>query len=112
MFKLAASPVYWQTIETEVTGENGVRTAVKFDIQFKRLSSDQHKELAARIPAESMNDADIAREVVVGWRGVADEENNQIEFSAENFDKMLQLGFATSIVVHFFRSYPKARQKN
>jgi hypothetical protein len=112
MFKLAQSPVFWATVETEITAEKGGRTLAKFDLQYRRLTQDEAIALGARIEADNLDARVIARELVVGWRNIGDDEGNPIEFNASNFERLLDYGFARSIVDTFTANLPKAKQKN
>lgn len=112
MFKLAMSPTFWATVEVEVTAEDGKRQTVKFDLLYSRLSLEEGKALAGEMEGGNVEFDDLARKIVKGWRGVAGDDGAALEFSAENFDRMLNLGFAVPIVDTFRKNLPKAKGKN
>lgn len=112
MFKLSLSPTFWAIVEIDIAAEGGGRTVAKFDLQYKRLTLDESKAMADRIGDGETDPAVIARELVVGWRSVGNEDGSALDFNAENFDKMLGLGFGRQIVETFTRNLPKAKQKN
>lgn len=112
MFKLAQSPEFWVPVEFEWTTEKGAREIVKFRVRCKRLALDAITALQQRIRDESLLDDAVAREIVVGWDGIADEDGNVAAFNEESFARFLQLGTAGAIVVAYFNAYPRARVKN
>lgn len=112
MFKLAQSPAFWVAIDFEWTAENGARQRATFDARCKRMSVDEVQELQERIRSQQLDDRTVAREVVVGWRGIEGEDGGEAPFTPENFERLLNLGVGSAIVMTFFTTYPKARQKN
>lgn len=112
MFKVAMSPTFWATVEVEVTAEKGGRQTVKFDLQYRRLSLDDAKALAARIDEQTNDIAEIAREIVTGWRGMTGDDNEELPFSPDNFERLLNLGFGRAIVDTYAKNLPRARVKN
>jgi len=112
MFKLAQSPEFWMPVEFDWTSENGSRGKNKFEVRVKRFSDDALRELQERIRIEQMEDCVVARELCVGWRGVMDDEGGEAEFNEANFNRLLNLGIGSAIVVTYFAQYPRARQKN
>jgi hypothetical protein len=112
MFKLSQSPTFWAAVEVEITAEKGGRTVAKFDLQYKRLTQDEAVALGERLGTETTDARMIARELVTGWRGVADENDVAVEFSEAAFERLLDLGFARPIIDAFTHNLPKAKQKN
>jgi len=109
MFKLAVSPSYFAPVTVALPGAKAKQV---FDAEFKRLDATELKDLAARTAAGELDDAGYAREIVIGWKGVAD-ENGELEFSDSNLDRLLDIyPVASSIVQGFFASLEGARAKN
>jgi outer membrane PBP1 activator LpoA protein len=111
LFKRAQSETFWSMVEIEYTPENGGRQIIKFELQYKRLSDDQWQELRDRIRSEQLDDKAVVREMVTDWR-VKDDDGNPAEFTPENLTQLLNLGFASAIVINLFQNFPKAKQKN
>jgi len=60
-----------------------------------------------------MNDSDIARQVLVGWSGITDDEGEEVPFSKAALDRLLDVPMlATAIVTTYFKSLQGAKQKN
>lgn len=112
MFKLAQSPEFWVPVEFEWTSEKGNREVVKFRARCKRFTLDEITDLQKRIRDEQLMDDVVAREVVVGWDGIEDDDGKPAEFDSQSFGRFLQLGTAGAIVLAYFRAYPRAREKN
>ena len=111
IFKVALSPTFWAKVEVEVTAEDGRRVPVDFDLQYKRVTPDEATEIGGRL----QNNGDLrntVRELVVGWKRVAGDDGSTLDFSPENFERLLDLGFAGPILDTFLKNLPKAKQKN
>jgi hypothetical protein len=97
MFKLSTAPAsayYWPVKATIPGTSNTDPVTVEFDAQFKRLTKTQ----VAAIDKAAASDIDaFVREVMVGWRGVADDNDTPLPFLPENLATLLdipQLGLA------------------
>lgn len=112
MFKLTQSPKFWAKVEIEVTAEDGRRTAVDFDLEYKRLSHDEAVALGERIESGNGDVREIVREIVTGWRRVAGDDGSTLDWSTENFETLLNFGFAKAIFDTFTKNLPRARVKN
>lgn len=100
---------YWPVKITQPTG-NGATEKSTFDIHFKRISQSRLKEA---INSPEANDVDFAKEVVIGWRGVHDEEKKEIQFSESAFADVLEIpGVAAAISTAYLESISGAKAKN
>jgi hypothetical protein len=111
LFKRAQTETFWSAVEVEFTTDSGGKGVAKFELQYKRLSNDQWQALRDRIRDEQLDDNAVVREMVTDWR-VKDDDGNPAEFTPENLEQLLNLGFASAIVVNLFKNFPKAKQKN
>lgn len=111
-FKLTQSPTFWAAIEAEFAAEKGGKQAARFEAKFKRLSIDELSVLQERIRNEQMTDAQVARAIVVDWRGIEADDGSAAEFNSDNLDRLLNLGFGSAIALAFFATLPKAKAKN
>jgi hypothetical protein len=112
MFKIALSPTFWQTVKFDVQGEEGGRVTGAFDLQFKRLTMEEVKALMDRIAEDKADDETFLREVVVGWRGVAGPDGDELTFSGDAFHQLCNMGMTTPILAAFYQALPKAKAKN
>lgn len=112
MFKVTQSPTFWAKVEVEVTAEDGRRTKVDFDLQFKRLLQDEAIALGEAIQHGNGDLRGTCRDIVVGWRRVAGDDGSTLDWSADNFDLLLNLGFSKAIFDTFIDNLPQAKRKN
>ena len=109
MFKIALTETYTAPVTVVLPGST---TKHVFDAEFKRLSQPDVESLMTRVRAGKLPDAELCREVLVGWNGVADEAG-PMSFSPTTLDKLLRIySVAGSIVNGFFASLDGAQLKN
>ena len=96
----------------KVPAEDGTLADAAFDVQFRRLKAEEVDALMAKAHAERRSDADVAREIVVGWRNVVG-ASGVIAFTPEAFTKLLAVpGAGTVITRALFESVSKGAEKN
>lgn len=103
MFKLDLSKTFKWPVKFTVVDNNGRQQAHEIKLEFKRVSAEESKRLLADIQAAEKDrkanedegivlspreqvesEADFLLQVVTGWEGVADENNNALPFNKEN----------------------------
>jgi hypothetical protein len=100
-------------ISFDVPVDGGRHQRQTFDGEFVRVSQSRLRELAELLQGEAATDADIAREVLVGWSGITDDEGEEVPFSKAALDRLLDVPMlATAIVTTYFKSLQGAKQKN
>jgi hypothetical protein len=114
MFKLDLSPSYWWPVKFRLPTAAGSQMETRsFDAEFKRLELGALEDLSKRSQAQSLSDAAIATELVIGWKGVADAQGRELPFTAGNFAQVLAVpGVAGAVCAAFFGSQPRAAEKN
>lgn len=113
MFVLDKSPSYSWPVQTEVASNNGKFETETFDVNFKRVTESEKMQFFGAETVQRHTDVEICKKVVVGWKGVTDENGNEIPFSQENLDKLLEIPKVSSfIVIAFLESLAGARVKN
>lgn len=140
MFRVTQSPTFWSTVEIDVVPEDGGKPKkFPFDQQFPRLSSDEFRVFAEAVQKDRLEDPVCARLLMTGewkrvvypndvptdeearkkwfvrmkWRGVVDEQDQPLEPSDGNIDRLLNnVGVAAVIVKKFFDDIGKAGAKN
>jgi len=71
------------------------------------------RELGEAIQTEEASDQDIAREVLVGWAGITDDDGEEVPFSKAALERLLDIPMlATAIVTTYFKSLQGAKAKN
>lgn len=112
MFKLAQAPAFWAKVEAMYPTEDRGMQTISFDVRFRRLSTDELQALQERIREEQLDDRTVARELVVGWRGIEGLEGGEAPFTPEGYEKLLNLGLGSAICLTYFQFVPRARAKN
>lgn len=111
-FVLKQSTTYTWPVTVEYPVDGGRTEKSTFDGEFKRLSQARIKEMTAAVDSGELTDVDIAEEVLVGWSGVTDGED-EIPFSKSALAQMLDIPLvASAIVLAFFNSLTGAKRKN
>ncbi len=90
--------------------ENGVFISQPFDAEFKRLSASRYKEL---LGMKNASDETFCVEVLVGWKGIQDEDGNEIPFSESKKKELIdRSGFARACNVAYILSVNGEKAKN
>lgn len=113
MFTLDLSDTFWWPVTFSVPSDNGKHVKHSFEVEFKRLSTDQIEDLQQRARTERLRDDQVAAELVVGWRGVVDRDGNAIPYTGPHVKRALNVsGLGTAIVAAYFRAQTEAPAKN
>lgn len=84
-----------------------------FEAEFNYLDQERIDEIIKAARAEELNDTQVLDEVLVGWKGVQEDDGSEMEFSPSNLEMLLQIpGMRSAIVQSFFDSLAGARRKN
>ena len=88
-----------ETVDIPVSLEPpGGGEAVSVTLTVRYLSMRERKALTARLLEERVPDADLAQELVTGWRGVVDEAGEAVPFSKEALGRAMDIPFAHDAV--------------
>lgn len=99
--------------------------SLNFKARFRDLTQDRIEELtmaavrrvkslqAGEEPEDGSSDRAIAKEVMVGWEQVWDDDGKDVEYSEAALDQLLNLrGAATAIVLAWYDSINGKKAKN
>jgi hypothetical protein len=112
-FVLKQSDSYSWPVTFEVPVDGGQHENQTFDARFKRMPQKWIREIAKKIDAEKVIDADVAREVLMGWSGVTDEAGKEVPFSQKALEQLLDVPtLAGAVVIAYFNSIAGAKTKN
>lgn len=113
MFKIVQSPTYTWPVTFNIPVDGGRAEKQTFDGMFKRISQSRIEELRLQIERGEITDSNLAREVLVGWKGVLDDSGEEMPFSEGARDMLLDVPLvASAVVVSFLESLSGARRKN
>ena len=112
MFVISQSSSYWWPVKVEVPTDGGKWSTQTFDAEFKRLPQSRIDEIRGGA-SDDMKDGDLAREVVVGWRGINDADGNEVPFSDAMLAKLLDVPTVGAFIVRaYIDSLTGAKRKN
>jgi hypothetical protein len=112
-FRIQLPPTYEAEVTVAYPVEGGRVHKAKFFAVFRRLAQAELEALMADVAAKTVTDRDVLGRVLVGWRGVEDEDGRELPFNDATRDQLLALHPAQpSIARAFFESISGAREKN
>lgn len=113
MFIISKSESYKWPVKVLLPVDGGRTERQDFDAVFKRLSQTRINEIIAGASEGTLKDADVCREVMIGWAGVVDDQKQEIPFSVSALEGLLDIQrVASSIVGAFIESISGAKTKN
>lgn len=113
-FKLRQTASYFWPVTVEYPIDGGKFAKETFDAEFARLPQERLEEIMRGVTAGEVADASIVREIVVGWKGVTDgDDNAEVPFSETALASVLAIPLAgASIIRAYMESLSKAARKN
>lgn len=120
MFKISGSDTYFTPVIVEVPDGTGKGIKHSFKVKFRRLTQTELVEVYRRIDVnqlaegeEKLMDAELLRDVMVGWEGVQDPNGNDVDFNEENMAALLEIfPVRPTIVTAYFDSIKTGKRKN
>lgn len=109
MFKMTQSSTYTWPVTVLMPADGGKFEKSTFDVEFRRLTLDEIKEL------ESQDETGLAqcKAIVAGWKGVVDDSGDAVPFSDGALDTLLGWAPVRAAILTAFRdSITGARAKN
>jgi len=111
MFKISHNATYFWPVTVELPADGGKFEKHTFDAQFKRLPQKRLDEIFDR--NAEVKDSDVITEILVGWKGIVDDQGNEVVYSETNRDELLQIARVRSgILAAFLESLAGAKRKN
>ena len=119
-FKIVQSASYKWPVKITLPLDNGKRETSTFTAEFKRLPQQRINEIIREIKRtgydhdeDTINDIDAARELIVGWSDVLDDDGEEMPFSDSALGDLLNIPtVAAQIVTAWFGSQETAKRKN
>jgi len=114
MFKLGKSDSFTYPVKVEIPDEAGRTRTESFDGLFRRASREEFQATMERAKSGELEDLTLARDVLIGWRGVQDEEGKELPFSDANREVLLNVWpVLPAVVAAWLEAHsPKGRAKN
>lgn len=112
MFSISQKPSYFWPVVVNLPTDGGQVSKQTFDAEFKRITQSRVEEMRSLVEKNEMTDIDLVKEVMIGWKGVTDNDV-EVVFSDTNLDLVLQIpSVAGAIVVAFLESLTGIKRKN
>lgn len=121
----SATGNYLWPVSVEVPVDGGMFDTLTFDARFRRVAQDRREELEllavkcahqvqmGQDPDKDGSDRAVAKEVLVGWRGVLTDEGEEVPFSEDALESLLLFpGAASAIVLAWHDSISGKKAKN
>ncbi len=86
MFKFTQNPKIWWPVTISYPIDGGKVGKATFEAHFQVKDADELGDLGVG----AFSDVEVLSSVLLGWKGVADEEGNEIEYSDENKEMFLK----------------------
>jgi hypothetical protein len=120
-FVLKQSATYNWPIPLELPADGGRKDKFSFDGEFRRLPQSRINEIikVARameygrsLDDEELDDKTAAREILVGWTGVVDDDGKEIPFSDAALGQLLEIPtIGAQIIRAWFDSMDVAKKQ-
>lgn len=112
-FVLKKTNTYKWPVSVDVPVDGGKHERVTFDIEFKDLTQTRLGEIAKLSGEGTLSDVEIAKEVIVGWAGIEDENGKELPYSITKRDELLEVPMlASTIAGAYIESKQGAKRKN
>ena len=111
-FVLDQRPFYKYKVDINVVVD-GKTSTESFIALFKNVTQSRFKEMIKMVEEKQLEDVDVAKEVLMGWEEMENEDGTDVEFNKTNLNKALDvMGFATAVGFAFMESSKVRFEKN
>ena len=111
-FVIDQKPTYKWKVVVKINKDGEVSQEI-FTAHFKNISQSRFKEMIKMVEEKQLEDVDVAKEVLMGWEEMENEDGTDVEFNKANLNKALDvMGFATAVGFAFMESNEEIFVKN
>ena len=120
-FVLKQTASYTWPVPLLIPVDGGRREKHSFDAEFKRLPQSRINEIiklaraleVGRGDDEMLDDKTAAKEILIGWSGITDDNAKDVPFSESALDQLLEIPtVAGQIIKAWFNSMDVAKRGN
>ena len=117
-FVLKQSDTYSWPVSFDVPVDGGRHERQTFDGEFKRLPQSKIGPMVAELQkvddlGELERITEIAKDVLVGWSGINDDDGKEMPFSQKALEQLLEVPFlAVAVLKAYMDSIKGAKRKN
>ncbi len=113
MYVIKKSDNYYWPISVDRPVNAGTKDSFTFDALFRRLSQSELDAYAIKAEKFVIRDIDIARDVLVGWKDVQNEQGEDMPFTTDTKEALLDQPMVASAIVNFYyESLAQGKRKN
>lgn len=113
MFILKKIESYFWPVKIQLPKSGGGFSNHEFQALFKRIPQSDLKKLIEGEEGKAPTDKAFCEAVMIGWKDVKDEEGNDLEFSDETFNQLLEIPqVAQTLVNAYVDSIAGSKVKN
>lgn len=76
-------------VTANIDTDNGRTIKVPFVVTAKKPSFDERKDVAQKIDRGELLDEDLVAEYLLGWHGLKDQNDSEIDFNAETLGDLM-----------------------
>ena len=112
-FKLKLSDTYTTPVVVDIPISGGRFDRVTFDAEFRRVGREELNDIYEEMRQPGKSDLDLLSKVLVGWKGVQDEDGEELPFSEESKAAVFDVPQVVPALVRtFYGSINKVKEKN
>ena len=112
-FKLKLSDTYTTPVVVDIPASGGKFDRVTFDAEFRRVGREELNNIYEEMREPGKTDLDLLHKVLVGWKGVQDEDGEELPFSEDAKDAVFDIPqVVPALVKTFYASISKVKEKN
>ncbi len=112
-FVLKQSDTFFWPVSFDVPESGGKHRRQTFDAEFRRLPQSRLKELGELVGQSEISESCLLYQSECGWRGVTDDQGEEIPFSEGMMRQLLDVPFmAATIFGAYTDSLQGAKRKN
>jgi len=118
-FVLKQPTSYTWPIKLVIPTDGGRKETHTFNGEFRRLGQSRINEIMkiaraierGRADDDEFEDQGLARELLIGWSGVVDDDGKEIPFSDSAMNQLIEIDtVAGQIIKHFFESIKSEKE--
>lgn len=111
-FVVKQSDSYVWPVSVELPNDGGRFEKQTFDAEFKRIPQPRVERIIQDSQDGNIRDRQIIEELVIGWKGVTDGEN-ELPFSQKNLGMLMDIpGVERATIMAWLESLTGAKRKN
>lgn len=113
VFVISQKQSYTWPVVVELPVDGGKIEKQTFDAEFSRVPASRITEIKEAITKGEVTDTDLAKEVMIGWDGITDDNGNAVPFSERSRDQLLEVQLvAGAVVLAWLGSLSGVKRKN